>query len=562
MVDPTPAQLEIKDYPGLDLLITAPAGCGKTEALGLRVAGLLASGAIAAPRKALVTTFSNRARDNIRDRIGRYVSSALMRDRVTISNFHGLSARIFKAHAAVIGLDPGLIIPESDWIRDQCRSQRIAFPVAARASGLLRAIKLEALDDDQVMQELEAAGNQLAINLEELRIGEGRLTYEDLPRLAEVILADGDVAAVYNNHFAAVVVDEFQDLTPQQLRIVNRIGLGKTTYAGDLAQGIYGFAGSKPAAVYAAITQECGKTIELNESHRSSPGLLKAVNALAGLTGGTVLKAADPDSWPGGGVAAVLRYKTVESEAADLVKLCRYILSRAPGQRIGVISRTGGSARRRFIDEAFAASDLPWHRWEDGVFDTETARIMKTMLTRFDGTAFDAADDPVAYLREAVDFEGIQDPGTREAVASAAGWCADLLAEGLRPAQVRARIRVGDETTLLNIPGVHLLTGHIGKGQQFDWVLIVGAEDGSIPDFRSTDDDALLQEEARIFAVMISRARLGVVISHAEVVPAQSGKVYSKDPSRFLAALKGVVTRREELLAWLEAADWEAVAAR
>lgn len=562
MINPTTAQLAIKDYPNLDLLITAPAGCGKTEALGLRVAGLLGNGAVAPPRKVLVTTFSNRARDNIRDRIGAYVSPALMRDRVTIANFHGLSARIFKAHAAVIGLDPGLIIPESDWIRDQCRSQRIAFPRATRVSHLLRTIKLEALDDDMVMQELEVAGDQLAIDLEELRISEGRLTYEDLPRLAEVILADDDVAAVYDNHFAAIVVDEFQDLTPQQLRIVNRIGFGKTTYAGDLAQGIYGFAGANPVAVYAAISQECAEEIELDESHRSSPGVLQTVNALAGLTGGTTLDAADPGSWPGAGVAAVLRYPTVGREAASLVKLCQYILSRGPGQRIGVISRTGGSARRRFVDDAFATSDLPWHRWEDGVFDTETARIMKAMLTRFDRNAFDAADDPVAFLREAVEFDGIQDPSTREAVTSAIGWCVDLFAEGVTPAQARARIRVGDETTLLTIPGVHLLTGHIGKGQQFDWVVIVGAEDGCIPDFRNTKDDASLKEEARIFAVMISRARHGVVISHTDAVPAQNGNVYSKEPSRFLSAVQGSTTDREGLVAWFETADWQAIAAR
>ena len=381
MIDPTPAQKEIRDHPSLDLLITAPAGCGKTEALGLRVAGLLASGMVQAPRKVLVTTFSNRARDNIRDRIGMYVSPAQMRDRVTIANFHGLAARIFKAHAAVIGVDPGLTIPESDWVREQCRARRVSFPETNEASDLLRSIKLQALNDEAVMQMLEAADNELAIGLETQRLEAGRLTYEDLPRLAEVLLANDEVAAMYNNHFGAVLVDEFQDLTPQQLRIVNRIGDGKTTYAGDLAQGIYGFAGARPTEVYAAINRECSSTVELNESHRSSPSVLRAVNALAGLTGGTSLTAADPGSWPGGGVAAVLQYPTAESEAAKLVNLCDYILSRAPSQRIGVISRTGGSGRRRFIDEAFATSELPWHRWEDGVFDTETARIMKAMLS-------------------------------------------------------------------------------------------------------------------------------------------------------------------------------------
>ncbi|ALN14477.1 UvrD-helicase domain-containing protein [Acidipropionibacterium acidipropionici] len=77
-------------------------------------------------------------------------------------------------------------------------------------------------------------------------MAEKRLTYDDLPRVAELLLNDDAVASLYRNHFSAVIVDEFQDLTPQQLRIVNRIGLGKTTYAGDLAQGIYSFAGAQP----------------------------------------------------------------------------------------------------------------------------------------------------------------------------------------------------------------------------------------------------------------------------------------------------------------------------
>ena len=41
MVKPTDKQLEIRNAPELDVLVVAPAGCGKTEALALRVAGLL-----------------------------------------------------------------------------------------------------------------------------------------------------------------------------------------------------------------------------------------------------------------------------------------------------------------------------------------------------------------------------------------------------------------------------------------------------------------------------------------------------------------------------------------
>ncbi|HZV25068.1 MAG TPA: UvrD-helicase domain-containing protein, partial [Acidothermaceae bacterium] len=98
MIAPTPGQTDIRDTAELDLLIVAPAGCGKTEALALRVAGLVERGQVPWPKKLLVTTFSNRARDNVKERLRSHVSPLALRDRVDVANFHGLSARIFKAN--------------------------------------------------------------------------------------------------------------------------------------------------------------------------------------------------------------------------------------------------------------------------------------------------------------------------------------------------------------------------------------------------------------------------------------------------------------------------------
>lgn len=98
----------------------------------------------------------------------------------------------------------------------------------------LRETKQQPFSDAAVEAELERLGNVTALELERLRKEEGRLTYDDLPRLAELILGYESVADLYATHFGAVVVDEFQDLTPQQLRIVNRIGYKRTTYGGDL----------------------------------------------------------------------------------------------------------------------------------------------------------------------------------------------------------------------------------------------------------------------------------------------------------------------------------------
>ena len=558
MVEPTAKQAQIRDHAGLSLLVVAPAGCGKTEALGLRVKGLITRGAVTGPRRVLVTTFSNRARDNVRARLQAYLTSKEMRDLVSVTNFHGLSARVFRAHANVIDMDPAMIQPESDWVAEQCRAAKLSFKESSDVQRCLREAKQQALDDAAVDAELVQTGNTIAVRIERQRIAEGRLTYDDLPRMAELILTNNHVADLYRSHFSAVVVDEFQDLTPQQLRIINRIGYARTTFAGDLAQGIYSFAGAKPNEIVTAIKAECVSVIKFSESHRSSPAVLAMVNSLNGLTRGQSLSSANPSSWPGGGLAGGVGFRDVRSEAAWVRAFCEKVLANAPHQRIGVVART--KPRRRFVDEAVEKSALPFHRWEDGVLDTDTARAMKAMLSRLAVPDFDAATDPLEFLRTAVGFDSIQDPDDRTAMADAVSWCYDLLQDGMSPKAIRSRIRVGDDSTLLNLPGVHLLTGHAGKGQQFDWVIVVGLEEDTLPDFRQKSTTEALAEEARILAVMISRARHGVVVTVSETVPINSGAVRDREPSQFWEPLKrGGWVGRSEIVAWLNGADWKAI---
>lgn len=560
MIEPTPRQADIRDHGDLDLVVVAPAGCGKTEALALRVQGLLARGAAPSPTRILVATFSNRARDNVKTRLRSYLSAGGMRGHVTVANFHGLSARIFRAHAAVIGLDPMMKISESDWIREQCQRLGLDFPSQSAVEEVLRTAKQKSSNDSMVEQDLIRSGNATALQIERQRLAENRLTYDDLPRLAELILQNPAVAQLYRNHFAAVVVDEFQDLTPQQLRIVNAFGYQKTTYAGDLAQGIYGFAGADPANVDRQIRSECRTVIEFAESHRSSPAVLRVVNALASLTGGQALTCAEPDSWPSGGLAAGFAFANVDKEAKFAIDFARYVLRRAPNQRIGIITRTG--PRRRFVDEQIETSELEFHRWDDPVLDTDTAKAIRTMLSHLDVTACWAAEDPLTYLRARALFESVQDPSSRASIGEALSWCLDLLREQCTPAEIRQRIRVGDENMLLNVPGVHLLTGHVGKGQQFDWVVVIGAEEGCIPDFRATNS-AALTEEARVLSVMISRARHGVVVCYSQNVPAWSGRVFGKSASRFWPTLaSGGLVDGNGINIWVDAVDWEAIAAR
>ncbi|MFF1572499.1 UvrD-helicase domain-containing protein [Leifsonia sp. NPDC058292] len=560
MIKPTPSQIAIRDASALDLLVVAPAGCGKTEALALRVQGLLERGVVRAPQKVLVTTFSNRARDNIKDRLLHHLPASTVRERVSIANFHGLASRLVRAHANVIGLDPMLTLPDSDWVGAQCRTQGFDFNTSTEVQTILRRAKQEPRADVEVERFLKVAGGEAALKIERLRVAENRLTYDDLPRLAELILANEAVADLYRTHFGAVIVDEFQDLTPQQLRIITRIGNKRTTYAGDLAQGIYGFAGARPAEIDAAIRAECSSMVEFSESHRSSPAVLAMVNSMIPLTGGTPLSSADPASWPSGGLAAAVSHHTAEAEAEWASKVVEALLARVPGQRVGIIARTVG--RRRFVEQGLTEGGISFYRWDDGVLDTDSARTMRSMLTRFDHSRYNIANDKMEALREMVGLDAVIDPSARESLLGALEWCHDLLRAGATTDEVRLRIRVGNADTLVTVPGVHLLTGHVGKGQQFDWVIVIGLEEGVLPDFRATNADGLT-EEARILSVMLSRARHGVMVSNASVVPTNAGRAMSRNPSEFLRRLASAKPLdASAMVDWFNRADWKAIAAR
>ncbi|WP_208009851.1 3'-5' exonuclease [Nesterenkonia sphaerica] len=129
-------------------------------------------------------------------------------------------------------------------------------------------------------------------------------------------------------------------------------------------------------------------------------------------------------------------------------------------------------------------------------------------------------------------------------------------------ASIQKRIKIGNENTLLTSAGVHLLTGHVGKGQQFDWVWIVGAEQDTIPFFKATSPEEKA-EEARVLSVMMSRARHGVVVTYTDAVPTLNGNVRTTAPSEFLSRFQRLDTLdMDGIKEWFAEADWNALAKR
>jgi len=264
-VEANPEQERLANLPIGNVLVIAPAGCGKTEALAARAKAVLARGDVTAPRKILALTFSNKAKENLAARFRRVVGAGASQ-RITVTNFHGLAARVVLAHGAVLGIPVDIILPEGPWRQRQRRDLGVNFRNGGDFESALANAKRGAFDDEEVMDRLIAAGNDLAIAYEERLRDEGRLDYDDLIRHGVRLLAVPAVAQLYQAHFAMTMVDEVQDLSILQYEMVRSVGGDAVTYAGDPAQGIYSFAGAEPVEVFQRINTLDPEVVEFNLS--------------------------------------------------------------------------------------------------------------------------------------------------------------------------------------------------------------------------------------------------------------------------------------------------------
>ncbi len=80
---------------------------------------------------------------------------------------------------------------------------------------------------------------------------------------------------------------------------------------------------------------------------------------------------------------------------------------------------------------------------------------------------------------------------------------------------------------------VTLMTVHSAKGLEYDYVYIVGMEEGLFPSSRSAESLADLEEERRLMYVAITRAKKALMLTFSEMRRVW-GKTENTSPSRFL----------------------------
>lgn len=530
---PVGAQATAVESAADHLLVIAPPGCGKTEVLAMRADRLIRTGVIRSGHRLLALTFTNRARDNLRNRLLQQLDASRLRDSVTVMNFHELSARLVEAHHRSIGLEPGFSFPRPAWQRRTLaqltpdRSQRNSI------KDYIGALNRMPLSDSELMTHIEQGRSQLALQLEQRRLSDRYIDYGDLQRYAQLILRNERIAALFQEHFDAVIVDEFQDLSLQQYDIARHICTRNSTYVGDPYQGIFGWAGAQPAEVHADLDSRVGETVDLDVSFRSSPAVLAVVNAISVDLGSAPLHAARPDEWGSrGGHAYAASYPSDVSEASGIVALTDYLTDQYPDDTVGVICRA--AYRRGALEKAYQQATHQPQFWDIALDTPRVARLLKLHARQVDATR--SLPDQVAELRQrAIDSLPPTDVDSIGEVAEACEQLLEYDTDGVTVRQLMDRIR--DNQTSASIgPGVHVLNAHTGKGQQFDWVIVMALEEGHVPSNYSTTTEKLLEDQ-RVLLVMLSRARKGLFLTRAGSNTNQYGRTFTNAPSRWWAAL-------------------------
>jgi DNA helicase-2/ATP-dependent DNA helicase PcrA len=522
------------------LLLIAPPGCGKTEVLAHRAAHQI--GLLDENQRVLALTFTKRARSNLEERLRVVVGHARSRRQIVVRNLHGFATQVVLAHGRTIGLDmTSLELPKTSTMRKAMQAAGGSGPALFEAERILSEIKRSPLSDDEVLEELQRSGGgpeaQLAERVERSRQESNQLHYDDVLRHGQRLLRVPAVARLYQAHFGAVLVDEFQDLSMQQLDLALLSCESRRTFAGDPLQGIYSWAGASPREVEAEVRKTCGDPIRLRESYRSSPMVLEAVNSISQLVDpGSSLRSAQPEAWVDGGCSAAIVFQDRAAEAQWLKRLAGAILRQYPEASVGVIARAAW--RREDIDEALVGETaFPVRRWDLAIDDPGIIALIQTAVATLPRGA------SVADAREAVlDSLDPADIDTHEQVANAFSTLEDSGAATARSA-VRS-IRVSDPKQVIG-PGVHLLNAHTGKGQQFDWVFVVGLEEGHLPTKRNSQSDALAEEQ-RVLLVMLSRARHGLLVTRAHMLNGQYGP-YAARMSRWWSAIRTEHSQPEEI---------------
>ena len=362
-----PMQRAAVELPAEHALILAGAGSGKTRVLTTRIAWLIAQ-AMARPAQILAVTFTNKAANEMRERLETMVTADIR--AMWVGTFHGIAHRLLRLHAEEAGLPKTFqIIDSSDQLslikrlmKEAGIDTEVNDPKAYQ--GRVNRFKEAGLRASDV-----AAGEETSPGF--YRLYETRCQKDGLVDFAELLLRSTELLERneilrehYSDRFKFVLVDEFQDTNALQFRWIRTIAAPKSQKnavfcVGDDDQSIYAFRGARVGNMADFINDYAVKhVVKLEQNYRSTSHILDAANAVIANNANRMGK----NLWTDAGQGELIQIYQAVDEKDEARSLTQEVMidhrSGRPWKDFAVLYRN--NAQSRLIERYLTANSIPY----------------------------------------------------------------------------------------------------------------------------------------------------------------------------------------------------------
>jgi DNA helicase-2/ATP-dependent DNA helicase PcrA len=279
------------------LLILAGAGSGKTRVIAHRIAYLIAEKKVPS-WNILAVTFTNKAADEMRQRVQRLLHTQERNDLPLVSTFHSLCVRILRQDIeklndkytrrfTIYDQDDSIRLIKQA-IRDLGYDEKYVAPRATQSA--ISSAKNRGEDPTAFAARAEYMDERRAVmakvyEMYEARLhGNNALDFDDLLIKTVRLLRDVDeVREKYNNKFRYILVDEYQDTNSLQFALISLLTQKSQNIAvvGDEDQSIYKWRGADISNILNFEKHfPKTKTIRLEQNYRSTQTILDVAGAV------------------------------------------------------------------------------------------------------------------------------------------------------------------------------------------------------------------------------------------------------------------------------------------
>jgi DNA helicase-2/ATP-dependent DNA helicase PcrA len=284
-------QLEAVNHTYGPALVLAGAGSGKTKVITTRAARLISDG-LAMPDEVLCVTFTNKAANEMCNRISSMVGFSA--ESMWVSTFHAGCLRILRREHVAAGYEKMPVIfdatDQKSLVRAIIKEMGISdedLPYR-KMMGLISRYKNELKGPEEMAAEvyLRAAKTMAEVfyKYQQRLKSNNAVDFDDLLSLCISIFEKRpDVLERYREQFKFIMVDEFQDTNSAQYRLIRLLagGHGNLFAVGDDDQSIYRWRGAKVGNIFdfERDFKNC-TVILLEENYRSAGNILHAASSV------------------------------------------------------------------------------------------------------------------------------------------------------------------------------------------------------------------------------------------------------------------------------------------